>query len=150
MTKPDWHILVEQLRQEAHDDPTPITFSPLLHERIMSALRRHGLSPEKLTPPTQAWFRRAAIPLGIAAALAVAAGLFWPPASNPPPEVLAVRTTQPTLVLPPESPAAPEPDDLALAANTLSRGKYAYLDRDAEKLFRFVTSQLPSLPLQKP
>jgi hypothetical protein len=116
-------------------------FSPALHQRVMGALRTQGLpheAPRTTTRPRSLW--RIGIPLALAAGLALAAWIILRPAPPAAPkDTLVIAPTPPSIKLPDLQPAA-SPDDI------LASRKYAYLDRDAKKLWTFVADQLPDLP----
>ena len=132
--------LDQRLRQEAQSLRQMDGFSPLLHERIMSALRRQGLSgsPVHLERGGSAW-RTVGITAAAAAVIAVMAFIVFksahPDAPNPPPQV----------VINPPTPqvAAPRLDP---ASSAIEQRKFAYLDRDANRLFTFVSKQIPTFP----
>src|SRR4051812_5804572 len=134
MTRKDLNMLDKRLRETAKQERTGANFSPLLHERFMGALRREGLAAETLRPENRRWIWRIAVPVGIAAAVGALVWLLQPGPEKP---------TQPIAIDPlpmkaplPAPPSLSMPQDINLAANdALNRGKYAYLDRDVQKLF---------------
>jgi hypothetical protein len=141
------HEVDLRLREEARVLRNTIAYSPLLHERIMDSLRRTGLDADAGAAARRFSWWRVALPAGIAAAVAVATWIALRPAAPNPPQQI-VRQPVPTQPAPiPEAPASLTPADIA--TNTLERGKYAYLDRDANRLFTFVANQIPSFPEPK-
>ena len=133
-------LLDRRLRAEAKSLREMDGFSPLLHERIMASLRREGLAS---TParPERTWtaWRFTAWAAAVAAALVVMAWIVFRSASNEPlpPRPPIVKNPAPT-------PKTVTPVDYA--ANALDQRKYAYLDRDANRLLTFVAKQLPTFP----
>jgi hypothetical protein len=155
MTRKDQQRVDSRLREEARHARDDMTFSPLLHQRLMTALHDHGLAAEELPLRRYPWLWRVSLPLAIAAVVALATWLLLQPAAeksaprkveNPSPQ-----TPVQSILAIPEIPGGSAPQDLTQATtNALDRGKFAYLDRDAEKLLTFVARQLPSLPPQQP
>ncbi len=139
-----------RLREEARGLRHGTDFSPLLHEKIMAALRESGLAPTAPMPRRDSpRFWRIAIPAGIAAAVAFGTWIALrspqtPPAPTP---KIASRPTPPQLPAIPLPQSNPLSTDVASAA--LERGQFAYLDRDANRLFTFVADQIPSFPQRK-
>jgi len=137
-----------RLMEEARSLRERDGFSPDLHAHMMESLRRRGLGDAADPPSRHPWFWRAAVPLGVAAAVALAMWLIVRPSdvSHPPQDAVAGGKV-------PELPAQLVPSiDAQVAAptvRTLEEGKYAYLDRDARKLMLFVADQLPDFPQQK-
>ena len=136
---------LEKLQSALQEDArrnTPAFSSPL-HQRILDALRNEGLpQPAPRAQHAPAWRSRAwriGIPLAMAAGLAVAAWIILKPAPTTPSKPMVERPTVPPIEIP-EIRTAAVPDD------SLEAGKYAYLDRDAQKLWIFVANQLPTLP----
>jgi hypothetical protein len=144
-----------QLENEARNIRRQNGFSPLLHERCMDALRRHGLPADTASlphRPTTLW--RFALPLGIAAAAAFATWLFLhtpTTPSTPQPEIVqtAPLPSLPENLTHPLTPAL-DPDLAASTSDSLEQRKYAYLDRDAQRLFTFVANQFPDFPQPPP
>ena len=143
--------LRQRLYTEAHQTRPP--FSPLLHERIMTALRASTCADPSQLPidkstiesPNRRINWRIVIPLAAAAALALATWHSLRPAPTPedgPPQPIAVQNlpslpTVPTDLLDPVRQLTP-------SADTLDQAKFAYLDRDARRLALFVADQLPT------
>src|SRR5436190_13750526 len=134
MTRKDLNMLDKRLRETAQQERTGANFSPLLHERLMGALRREGLAAETLQPETRHWIWRVAVPVGIAAAVSALVWLLQPAPEKPSqPMAIDLPTVKSPLPMP-TPPSLSMPQDVNLAANdALNRGKYAYLDRDAQK-----------------
>jgi len=130
------------LQREARQIRQKNGFSLVLHQRLMQALRAGGLPAETPETHRRHWSYRIGIPLGLAAAVALGA---W----------LIVRTPEPAIVpkqqmvydTVPNIPA--NPIVVAPKTTALEERKYAYLDRDAQRLLMFVADQLPDLPQQK-
>jgi hypothetical protein len=137
-----------RLADEARSIRAMDGFSTALHEHIMESLRRQGLSGAEAPPSRNPWYWRAAVPLGLAAAVALGAWLILrtPDMRDQPPQAV-VETNVPPL----PAHMLPGIDTKVTAPTTsaLDAGKYAYLDRDAHKLFIFVADQLPDFSEQK-
>jgi hypothetical protein len=131
------------LRQEAKAIRGHNGFSRLVHERCMEALRQKGLpaAGDERADPYRLW--RIAVPVGVAAAVAVAAwmSLQGPPTEPAAPQKIAgEHPTAPVLPV----PIGPQIQGPAQATNdSLEERKYAYLDRDAQHLLTFLADQLP-------
>jgi hypothetical protein len=137
-----------RLLEEARELRGGTAFSPLLHEKIMASLRQSGLAPSAAPPRREAArFWRIAVPGAIAAAIAIATWMALRPPQAQPAQVITVASRpgpMPEIPLPQlNSPST----DVATAA--LERGQFAYLDRDANRLFTFVADQIPSFPEHK-
>ena len=127
------------LRADGRRDPP--AFSLPLHRRIMEALGRQGLPREapRAAGSSRRWvIGRIGMTLALAAGVAVAAWIVFKPAPSPRSPVKE-QVALPKLPVP-VLPAAPAPDA------TIEQAKYAYLDRDARKLWMFVADQIPELP----
>ena len=137
-----------RLTEEARSISDLDGFSTALHERIMESLRRRGLGDTEAAPSRNPWYWRAAVPLGLAAAVALGVWLnLRTPDQRDQPQTAIVETNIPTLpahILPGLDPKVATP-----TTNALEAGKYAYLDRDAHKLIIFVADQLPDFSEQK-
>ena len=134
------------LRHEARLLRQKDGFSPLLHQRIMTKLRQEGLAATPVTPELGLSWWRIAMPLAVAAALALAAWIVLRPTpAEPAPNPIA-NDPHGTLNLP---QITVSPQRLDATTSALEERKYAYLDRDAKKLLAFVADQLPSLPETK-
>ena len=123
-------------------------YSPLLHQRILSALQEGGLPVDASQPRRRVTVWRIGVPVGIAAAIAVATwiALQPPPVAQPAPGFAGSKPTpQPKVAV-----SQPVPDTTDVATAALDKGKFAYLDRDASRLFTFVADQIPSLPQPQP
>jgi hypothetical protein len=130
------------LRKEAEAIRDRNGFSRLLHERCMDTLRRRGLHGAAEEPERARRLWRLAVPLGVAAAAALAAWLILHPPQTPQTPVPEMVQIQPTPVLP--SPIGREIQGPARAtSDSLEERKYAYLDRDAQRLLTFLANQLP-------
>jgi hypothetical protein len=115
-------------------------FSTALHDRIMNRIANP--SAMQFQPPRMNWAR----PLAIAAGLALVVGTFMllhhaRPAGTSIDGTVAIRTV-------PSVPAIPDPvhalDGPIVTEWTTAR--YAYLDRDGEKLLGYVGRQLDFMP----
>jgi hypothetical protein len=150
MKRPSPTDAVERrLQEEARTLRTQTSFSPLLHARIISSLHNSDLALDAPFAPRRhtATYWRLAIPAGIAAALAVGTWLALRPTHHPNfPAPKITSQTQSAPIIPTPQPA---PTSTDIATTTLERGKYAYLDRDANRLFTFVADQIPSFPQRK-
>jgi len=146
--KPD--PLAALLRRAAQQE-TP-AFSPQLHARIMAQVRQ--VEPQEMAMRPSVFLSRPIILL--AAALLVAWMLWWAhghyPAVAPAPMAGGhnLQPTRGTDVTP--TPLALPPFDtmlahgLASAQTHLDEGRFAYLDRDAQSLARYVIDQLDVVP----
>ena len=126
------------LRAEA-DALTP-AFSPELHNRVMARLETQ--KPEAATLAAGDRFRpQWRWPaVGVAAAIALAAGVWAVKMSTKSP----VQSPEIVKVPPKEVPSLPPVKPLLdVAQKKMDEGKYAYLDRDARRFAGFVLSQLP-------
>jgi hypothetical protein len=155
MTRKDQQRVDSRLREEAKHARDEMTFSPLLHQRLMTALHQHGLAAEELPLRRYPWLWRVGLPLAAAAVVALATWLLLRPATEKPASRIVENPHPPTpapSVLPvPEIPGGTASQDLAeFTTQALDRGKFAYLDRDAERLLTFVARQLPGLPTPQP
>ena len=141
--------LESTLRQEARTMHHDTKFSPILHERIMAALRREGLSAQPLAKEPSGILWRICLATAAAAAIAIVAWIALRSTSDekPAPKNI-VQKISPIPGIPQAPQVVARPVDSTTAA--LDKGKYAYLDRDAQKLVSFVTNQFPSFPTQPP
>ena len=107
----------------------------------MQGLGQCGIeaSPERVR---KNWVLRIGVPLGIAAGLAIAAGTWMHerrPAGPAAPVKVAVNPG-----------AGGDGDELAVPTEspdeTLEKGRYAYLDKDAQRFVSFVADQVPRFP----
>jgi hypothetical protein len=144
----------ERLRAEADSLRQVNGFSPLLHQRIMTALRQQGLSGMPVQPEKPRLWRYVG-PIAVAAAVGLAAWITFQPATTDPGSKLVNNPPAKTPeLITPRSPVVPPVPQVTFAASmapstsALEKRKYAYLDRDARKLFSFVANQLPSVPAQ--
>jgi hypothetical protein len=120
-------------------------FSRLLHERVMRGLAECGMevSPERRRGN---WRLKVLVPVGLAAGMAIAAGMWVE--MHP-----GAGTSHPAVVVnkggPLEMPNIPEVEEAIAPAGaedgeTLEQARYASLNKDAEKLVSFVADQVPS------
>jgi len=120
-------------------------FSRLLHERVMKALGECGM---EATPERRRgnWVWKVSVPVGLAAALAIAAGTWSVLHNAKGPEKQQSVADNGLLVIPddvddvigqPTGTAADEDE-------SLDQAQYASLNRDARKLVSFVADQVPS------
>jgi len=119
-------------------------FSPLLHARIMRKITAISASTPQIIPN-----RRFIAPLAAAAAILLAVGLFatlhWRPrplAANAPQRQDSSAIAQ--------LPTLPSIDFFASVAEPTGQrvleARFAYLDRDAQRLTRYLANQLDVLP----
>ncbi len=130
-----------RLREEASLERP--AFSMPLHEKVMGALRAEGLRTEEEKPDGR-WKWRIALPAGLAAAAALGVWVLVHSGNRP-----ADNTGRIVKDPVPAVPEIVEPVRAHLgspAAEALEEGKYAYLDRDAERLVVFVARQIPTFP----
>ena len=135
------------LRQQGQEETPP--FSLPLYQRVMEALRVQGLPQASPRPvASRSWGSMAlkiGLPLAAAAAVAVVAWIVLYPSA--PKEDHTVRRDPPKQPAPLELPQVNAPD--LAQTRALDDAKFAYLDRDARKLWMFVASQIPELPEEK-
>jgi hypothetical protein len=136
-----------RLREEGRTIRARDDFSRLLHERCMATLRREGLTGTGAVPGRRYVGWRAAVGIGVAAAVALGAWMMM--------RVPVTPESPEPLIVTPVKPEAPGNEDwqagspIALpAATVLDERKYAYLDRDAKRLLIFVADQFPEFPSQ--
>ncbi len=131
-------------------------FSPELHERVMGALAAAEMKDVEPFEGRRSVIARIGIPLSIAAALAIAAGT-WAVM-----EKTGVRVQGPGPVATggvnsgAGGGVGPAPEltpndamsvlDAHAAGDAGDDGRYAYLDRDAERFVSFVADQVPQFP----
>jgi hypothetical protein len=131
-------FLAVQLRREAQENSPP--FSPLLHERVMGSI--FLASARSRATPAARWRRPVArwpITGALAASIALAFLLHpWKSATVP-------------ISLPPrQAVAAVVATLLDPATQRLQAARYAYLDKDAQRLTRYVIDQVDVLPARPP
>jgi len=148
MNRAQRHQLEMLLRQHAKEDMP--TFSLPLHHRVMEALRVRGLpqaAPRQvmgLSWSSMVW--RIGLPLAAAAAVVIVAWIVLHPV---PPAPTGGRIVN-KIERPPSPLEMPKIETSPLAGtNAIEDAKFAYLDRDARKLWMFVASQIPELPEEK-
>jgi hypothetical protein len=134
-----------RLRAEARTIRARDGFSRLLHERCMAALRREGLRGAQAAPARRFGWRRLAVGVGVAAAVAIGAWLMVrTPATPEAPETPMANSGAPGI--PENLGTGIDPQVTLSTAGALDERKYAYLDRDAMRLLVFVADQLPEFP----
>ena len=149
MKRMDMEAVERRLTDEARQIRGLNGFSPALHQRIMESLRRRGLGVSDAAAARNPWLWRAALPLGLAAAVALGAWLIVRAPDQPikAPTNMANNNDVPPL---PRN-LVPVLDSRVAAPTTsaLEERKYAYLDRDAQRLLLFVADQIPDFPQSK-
>src|SRR4051812_27655149 len=110
MTRKDLNMLDQRLREAAQPERTRENFSPLLHERLMAALRREGLATQTLHPEGRRWPWRVAISVGVAAAVGAHVWLLQPSPEKP---TQPIATNAPPIKSPlPAPPSLSMPQDI--------------------------------------
>jgi hypothetical protein len=120
-------------KQAAEQSPV---FSPILHERIMQRIQSSSIAPRQSSRSTRLW------PIVSAAAAAMVAVVLLLPVlhSNPahhPPAVAARLPEFPRL----QVDALSQPLD-----DRLADARFAYLDRDAIRVVRYLKNQVDVVP----
>jgi hypothetical protein len=151
MNRAKRQTLEKLLREHAKEDVP--AFSVPLHQKIMEALRAQGLpQPAARVTSGRPWGNVAwkiGVPLAAAAAIAVVAWISLHP-EQPAAKENLVQVKTPKVTPKPSPLEIPEVTTPELAGtNAIEDAKYAYLDRDARKLWMFVASQIPELPAEK-
>jgi hypothetical protein len=128
--------LDDRLIAEAADQ-SPV-FSPDLHERIMNRIT--AAPTAKLQKPIRNWF---IMPAAIAAVVLLAAGLVFYLNHPAPPHAMVAKL--------PSMPAIQNPLVVLEqpAVTQWATARYAYLDRDGEKLLGYMSRQLDVIPQQR-
>ena len=143
MTRTEMEKLEAMLREQGRDE-TP-AFSLPLHQRVLEALRVQGLPQPAARPvASRSWgsmVLKIGVPLAAAAAVAVVSWIVLHPAPSASKPVIVDRR------VPLELPQVNAPN--LAQTKVLDDAKFAYLDRDARKLWMFVASQIPELPEEK-
>ncbi len=149
MNRAEKHQLETLLRQHAKEDVP--AFSAELHQRVMGALRAQGLpQPAAREAAGRSWGSvvwKIGVPLAAAAAIAVVAWIALQPAPSPVSKDPHPVVEQQRIPSPLEIPEVKAP--ALTRTNAIKDARYAYLDRDARKLWMFVASQIPELPAEK-
>jgi hypothetical protein len=131
-----------RLRAEARGIRARDGFSRLLHERCMAALRREGLRGAEAMLARHWSVGRVAAAAGVAAAVAV--GMWLVVRTPERPETPGQQIAIPAKSQVPENIVSGIDRNMTESTTgALAERKYAYLDRDARKLFVFVADQFP-------